>query len=57
MPFARRQGAIATSSTLDTRAHQERLRQIITDLDGSPTDSKADLPTLRLPTGMQAKRP
>jgi ferritin-like metal-binding protein YciE len=41
----------------ETRGHQERLRQIITDLGGSPTDSKADLPTLRLPTGMLAKRP
>lgn len=40
----------------ETRAHQERLRQIITDLGGSPTDSKADLPTLRLPTGMLAKK-
>ncbi len=40
----------------ETRAHQERLRQIITDLGGSPTDSKADLPTLRLPTGMMAKK-
>ncbi len=30
----------------ETRTHQERLRQIITDLGGSPTDSKADLPTL-----------
>ena len=40
----------------ETRAHQERLRRIITDLGGSPTDSKADLPTLRLPTGMVAKK-
>jgi ferritin-like metal-binding protein YciE len=40
----------------ETRGHQERLRQIITDLGGSPTDSKADLPTLRLPTGMMAKK-
>lgn len=40
----------------ETRQHQERLRQIITDLGGSPTDSKADLPTLRLPTGMLAKK-
>jgi ferritin-like metal-binding protein YciE len=40
----------------ETRTHQERLRQIITDLGGSPTDSKADLPTLRLPTGMLAKK-
>jgi ferritin-like metal-binding protein YciE len=40
----------------ETRGHQERLRQIITDLVGSPTDSKADLPTLRLPTGMMAKK-
>lgn len=40
----------------DTLEHQERLRQIITDLGGSPTDSKADLPTLRLPTGMLAKK-
>jgi ferritin-like metal-binding protein YciE len=40
----------------ETRQHQERLRQIITDLGGSPTDSKADLPTLRLPTGMMAKK-
>ena len=40
----------------ETRAHQERLRQIVTDLGGSPTDSKADLPTLRLPTGMLAKK-
>lgn len=40
----------------ETRGHQERLRQIITDLGGSPTDSKADLPTLRLPTGMLAKK-
>jgi bacterioferritin (cytochrome b1) len=40
----------------ETRIHQERLRQIITDLGGSPTDSKAGLPTLRLPTGMLAKK-
>jgi ferritin-like metal-binding protein YciE len=40
----------------ETLEHQERLRQIITDLGGSPTDSKADLPTLRLPTGMLAKK-
>jgi ferritin-like metal-binding protein YciE len=40
----------------ETRAHQERLRQIITNLGGSPTDSKADLPTLRLPKGMLAKK-
>jgi ferritin-like metal-binding protein YciE len=40
----------------ETRAHQERLKQIITDLGGSPTDSKAGLPTLRLPTGMLAKK-
>ena len=40
----------------ETRQHQERLRQIIADLGGSPTDSKADLPTLRLPTGMLAKK-
>jgi ferritin-like metal-binding protein YciE len=40
----------------ETRGHQERLRQIITDLGGSPTDFKADLPTLRLPTGMMAKK-
>ncbi len=40
----------------ETQTHQERLRQIITDLGGSPTDSKADLPTLRLPTGMLAKK-
>jgi ferritin-like metal-binding protein YciE len=41
---------------LETRQHQERLSRIITDLGGSPTDSKADLPTLRLPTGMMAKK-
>jgi ferritin-like metal-binding protein YciE len=40
----------------ETRGHQERLRQIITDLGGSPTDSKADLPTLRLPIGIMAKK-
>ncbi|MDQ3837099.1 MAG: ferritin-like domain-containing protein [Thermoproteota archaeon] len=40
----------------ETRQHQERLRQIIVDLGGSPTDSKAELPTLRLPTGMLAKK-
>jgi len=40
----------------ETRQHQERLSRIITDLGGSPTDSKADLPTLRLPTGMMAKK-
>ena len=40
----------------ETLRHQERLRQIITDLGGNPTDSKADLPTLRLPTGMLAKK-
>ncbi|MFL6526323.1 MAG: DUF892 family protein, partial [Nitrososphaera sp.] len=40
----------------ETRQHQERLRQIIRDLGGSPTDSKADLPTLRLSTGMLAKK-
>jgi ferritin-like metal-binding protein YciE len=40
----------------ETRQHQERLRQIITDLGGSSTDSKADLPTLRLPAGMLAKK-
>jgi ferritin-like metal-binding protein YciE len=40
----------------ETRGHQERLRQIITDLGGSPTDSKADLPTLRLPMGIMAKK-
>ncbi len=40
----------------ESRQHQERLRQILTDLGGSPTDSKADLPTLRLPTGMLAKK-
>ncbi|MFL6474263.1 MAG: ferritin-like domain-containing protein [Nitrososphaera sp.] len=40
----------------ETRQHQERLRQIIRDLGSSPTDSKADLPTLRLPTGMLAKK-
>ena len=40
----------------ETRAHQERLRQIITNLVGSPTDSKADLPTLRLPKAMLAKK-
>jgi ferritin-like metal-binding protein YciE len=40
----------------ETRQHQERLRRIITDLGGNPTDSKADLPTLRLPTGMLAKK-
>jgi ferritin-like metal-binding protein YciE len=40
----------------ETRHHQERLRQIITGIGGSPTDSKADLPTLRLPTGMLAKK-
>jgi len=40
----------------ETLEHQERLRQIITDLGGSPTDSRADLPTLRLPTGMLAKK-
>ena len=37
----------------ETRRHQERLRQIITDLDGSPTDSKSDL---RLPTRIMAKK-
>jgi ferritin-like metal-binding protein YciE len=40
----------------ETRQHQERLSRIITNLGGSPTDSKADLPTLRLPTGMMAKK-
>jgi ferritin-like metal-binding protein YciE len=40
----------------ETRAHQERLIQIITNIGGSPTDSKAGLPTLRLPTGMLAKK-
>jgi ferritin-like metal-binding protein YciE len=40
----------------ETRQHQERLSRIITDLGGNPTDSKADLPTLRLPTGMMAKK-
>jgi ferritin-like metal-binding protein YciE len=40
----------------ETRQHQERLRQIISDAGGSPTDAKADLPTLRLPAGLLAKK-
>lgn len=40
----------------ETHAHQERLRQIISGLGGDPTDSKADLPKIVLPTGMMAKK-
>ena len=40
----------------ETRAQQDRLRQIIANRGGSPTDTKAGLPTLRLPTTMMAKK-
>lgn len=40
----------------ETHAHQQRLRQIISNVGGNPTDSKADLPKLGLPTGMMAKK-
>ncbi len=40
----------------ETREHQKRLRKIITDIGGSPSDAKAGLPTLRLPTSMLAKK-
>jgi ferritin-like metal-binding protein YciE len=40
----------------ETYHQQERLRQIITKLEGEPTDSKADLPKLQPPTTMMMKK-
>lgn len=40
----------------ETRAQQDRLRQLITSRGWSPTDTKAGLPTLRLPTTLMAKK-
>ncbi len=40
----------------ETRAQQDRLRQIIANRGGSPTDAKAGLPTLRLPATTMAKK-
>ena len=40
----------------ETQGHQNRLRQIISSIGGNPTDSKADLPKIGLPTGMMAKK-
>ncbi len=40
----------------ETRAQQDRLRQIITNRGGDPIDAKAGLPTLRLPATTMAKK-
>lgn len=40
----------------ETRHHQERLREIISKAGGTPTDAKADLPTIGLPATMMAKK-
>lgn len=40
----------------ETRHHQERLRKIISDAGGSPSDTKAHLPTLGLPADALAKK-
>lgn len=40
----------------ETRSHQERLRQLISKMGGSPTDAKADLPKIGMPAGMMMKK-
>ena len=40
----------------ETRNQQNRLSQIITRLNGDPTDSKADLPKLMPPSIMMLKK-
>jgi hypothetical protein len=39
-----------------TQNQQDRLLQLITKLDGDPTDAKADLPKLMPPTTMMMKK-
>lgn len=39
----------------ETRGQQGRLEKLITDYDGSPTKSKADLPTLKPPSASMMK--
>jgi ferritin-like metal-binding protein YciE len=40
----------------ETRGHQSRLEQLITNLGGQPTDSKADLPILKPPSTSMVKK-